>query len=189
MGDLRPAIPVLPIVAAFSGSQAALEWARGWVEDTWGPIALESPPFDFCETRYYAPEMGNELRKVFFVPERLADPKGLANWKLCSNAAETRFGREHASNVTRPLNLDPGYLSESKLILASTKDHAHRIYLGQGIYAEITLRFVGKRWQAWEWTYPDYRRADYHAFLVEAREYLRTQLSLRSQLSDGPPIP
>ena len=66
------------------------------------------------------------------------------------------------------MNLDPGYITPAKLVLASTKDHAHRLYLADGIYAEVTLAFRGKQWQPLEWTYPDYRRADFQEFFTAA---------------------
>jgi hypothetical protein len=73
----------------------------------------------------------------------------------------------------RPLNLDPGYITLAKLVLASTKDHAHRIYLSQGIYAEITLNYRAGSWQPLPWTYPDYRRSDFQEFFTNCREYLK----------------
>ncbi|MEM8680048.1 MAG: DUF4416 family protein, partial [Planctomycetota bacterium] len=76
----------------------------------------------------------------------------------------------------RPLNIDPGYLTLSKLVLASTKNHAHRIYLREGIFAEITLRYQARAWQPWDWTYPDYRRVDFGQFFDRCREYLKTTL-------------
>ncbi|MDZ4819425.1 MAG: DUF4416 family protein [Planctomycetota bacterium] len=76
---------------------------------------------------------------------------------------------------SRPLNLDPGYITAAKLVLASTKDHTHRIYLSQGIFAEITLFYRHKRWEHHEWTFPDYRREDYQAFFTSARKYLQSQ--------------
>jgi hypothetical protein len=85
-------------------------------------------------------------------------------------------------SVARPLNLDPGYLTEAKLVLASTKDHAHRIYLSQGIYAEVTLSFRRGHWRHHDWTYPDYRRDDYHAFFTQCRDYFR-----RCVLRGNPP--
>jgi hypothetical protein len=71
------------------------------------------------------------------------------------------------------LNLDPGYITQAKLVLASTKDHAHRIYLADGIFAEVTLSYKHRRWQPHEWTFPDYRRDDYQAFFTQCRDYLR----------------
>jgi hypothetical protein len=68
------------------------------------------------------------------------------------------------------LNLDPGYLTAAKLVLASTKDHAHRLYLGQGIYGEVTLSYRQGHWQHREWTYPDYRRADFQDFFLRLRD-------------------
>lgn len=73
---------------------------------------------------------------------------------------------------SRPLNLDPGYLTPAKLVLASTKDHAHRIYLRDGIFAEVTLVYRKGKWQPLEWTYPDYRRDDYQQFFTRCRERL-----------------
>ena len=75
--------------------------------------------------------------------------------------------------VPRPLNLDPGYLTPAKLVLASTKDFAHRIYLSQGIFAEITLQYQHQRWKHHEYTFPDYRRADYQRFFSACRELLK----------------
>ena len=72
---------------------------------------------------------------------------------------------------SRPLNLDPGYVTDAKLVLASTKNHAHRIYLDSGIYAEVTLYYQGRQWKHWNWTYPDYRRSDYYEFFTSCREY------------------
>ena len=74
--------------------------------------------------------------------------------------------------VERPLNLDPGYLSEAKLVLATTKDRDHRIYLGQGIFAECTLYFHKQQWQPRDWTYPDFCSTPYRSFLAECRDYL-----------------
>ena len=89
---------------------------------------------------------------------------------------------------SRPLNLDPGYITLAKLVLASTKDHSHRIYLGQGIYAEITLDLSRGGWQPSEWTYPDYRRADFHQFFVHCRDYLKRRPTARSRhLNNNPP--
>ncbi|REJ67906.1 MAG: DUF4416 family protein [Planctomycetota bacterium] len=176
MGTIHQPDLVLPLLAAFSRHPSALDWARGKACDHWGPLAAESEPFAFTETDYYEPTMGPGLTKVFFVFERLVDPATLALMKRQTNDWEADYaGRgEHAE--TRPLNLDPGYLTLGKLVLASTKDHAHRIYLGQGIYAEVTLEYRDRNWRSRDWTFADYQRSDYQAFFSEAREYLRRRI-------------
>jgi hypothetical protein len=90
--------------------------------------------------------------------------------KLQTNDWEAEYARQGRHDDPRPLNLDPGYLTPAKLVLASTKDHAHRIYLARGIYAEVTLSFKDRQWRAHPWTFPDYRRADYQQFFSECRQ-------------------
>jgi hypothetical protein len=173
MGTLAPHRPVLLIAAAFSRYGEALDWAQQTLTAAWGPIALASPRFEHRETTYYEATMGLELYKVFFACERLIDPQSLAERKLAANAWEDEYRSLARHPEPRPLNLDPGYLSEAKLVLASTKDRDHRIYLARGIFAEVTLHFQQGRWQSRPWTYPDYQRADYHEFFTQCRDYLR----------------
>ena len=71
--------------------------------------------------------------------------------------------------VPRPINIDPGYVTPAKLVLATTKDRAHRIYLGRGIYAEVTLTYAKKAFQSMPWTYPDYRSEPYRRFFEQVR--------------------
>ncbi len=202
MGEIHQPQPVLLIVAAFSGAAEAIDWGERTAIESWGPVALESETFEFTETDYYQPTMGPALRKKFFAFERLIDPGELPRIKQQTNhwedvlarmepadwADETpgtvlsqgkdpsnRAGQGDRANtsVDRPLNLDPGYVTEAKLVLASTKDHAHRIYLADGMYAEVTLYYQHRQWRHRDWTFPDYRRSDYHAFFDKCREYLR----------------
>jgi hypothetical protein len=103
----------------------------------------------------------------------LVDPTELPQWKTLTNDWELVYQQQANHPEPRPLNLDPGYLTEAKLMLASTKDRDHRIYLSDGIFAENTLFFTKGAWQTRPWTYPDYQRADYHQFFLRCREYLR----------------
>jgi hypothetical protein len=176
MGDIHSTQPVLPIVAAFSRYESALAWGLARCEAQFGPVALISPAFEFVETDYYVPTMGPGIRKCFWVFERLMDPGTLAELKLLSNEWEAEYARTHRHAESRPLNLDPGYVTLAKLVLASTKDHTHRIYLSRGIYAETTLFYRHGSWQHHEWTFPDYRRADYQAFFSESRRYLHGRI-------------
>jgi hypothetical protein len=170
---MSPAAPrALCIVAAFSAFPSALDWARQRVREHWGAELLESPVFAFGQTDYYTPTMGAGLRKCFLVPLRLFDPAELATTKLLCRRWEDEFRDPTARDVARPLNLDPGYLTQDKLVLASTKNHAHRIYLKEGIFAELTLQYRRSGWQPLPWTYPDYQSHDYHLFFSRCREEL-----------------
>jgi hypothetical protein len=172
MGEPTAHPPVLLLLAAFSRYDDALDWARRKAVEAWGPIDRESPRFDFHETHYYDATMGDGLKKVFFTFQRPFDPEKLVEIKLATNRWEEEYAAQ-AGKEARPLNLDPGYLTPAKLVLASTKDFAHRIYLSQGIYAEITLQYRHRRWQHHEYTFPDYRREDYQRFFSECREKVR----------------
>ena len=145
------------------------------------PWRCESIPFEFVETDYYEPTMGPGLHKIFWACRDPMDPARLAAMKQQTNAWELEYAADAGHPESRPLNLDPGYLTPAKLVLASSKDHAHRLYLSDGIYAEVTLVYKDRRWQARDWTFPDYRRNDYHAFFVRCREYLRRFAPRRSR--------
>jgi Domain of unknown function (DUF4416) len=172
MGVINDPLPVLLILAVSSRYDEALAWTRATAEQHFGPAALASDAFDFTETDYYAETMGADLKKQFLACERLIDPVQLAQVKCQTNRWESDYAALGRHPEPRPLNVDPGYITHAKLVLASTKDHAHRIYLQDGIYAEITLAYRHRRWQPHEWTYPDYRRADYQEFFTRCREYL-----------------
>ena len=179
MGEIVEPQSVLLLLAAFSRQREALDWARQRAEAVWGPLGLASERFVFDATDYYEPAMGAGLEKCFFAFQRLIDPGTLAELKHATNAWEREYAESAAHAEPRPLNLDPGYITPAKLVLASTKDHAHRLYLRDGIYAEVTLSFRDGRWQPHGWTYPDYRREDYHKFFDECRRHLRSSLPHR----------
>ena len=173
MGQAHPPASVLLLLAASSRYDAALAWGLERSESAFGPAAAVSPAFAFTETDYYLAEMGPDLKKQFWAFALPIDPGRLAAIKLQTNAWELEYAALGVHPEPRPLNLDPGYLTQAKLVLASTKDHAHRIYLGEGIYAEVTLSYRGGEWRAFDWTYPDYRRGDYQQFFTRCRELLR----------------
>jgi hypothetical protein len=173
----RSPVPLLLVVAAFSRHAAALAWARGRLESLFGPVGLSSEPFVFDQTTYYEAEMGADLRKQFFAFEQLVAPDRLADFKLQTNALEAELAAARTWPEERPLNLDPGLLALGKLMLATTKDQAHRIYLRDGIYAEVTLRYHAGAFEPWPWTYADYRTPHVQAFLQQAREFYRSRLS------------
>jgi hypothetical protein len=173
MGTISSPHPVLLLVAVSSRYEAALQWARERIPAEFGTLGAVSEAFAFTETDYYTASMGADLLKQFVVPAQLIDPGRLSAIKRLTNDWEAEYAAGAGHPESRPLNLDPGYLTLAKLVLASTKDHAHRLYLADGIYAEVTLSYRGKAWQPFDWTYPDYRRADFQQFFADCRGLLR----------------
>src|SRR5262249_4487692 len=141
MGQVRIPPPVLLIVAAFSRHEPALCWAEEKLSASFGPIARSSPDFAFNQTEYYEASMGAGLRKRFLVFHDLVAAEQLADIKRRTNELEQELKQSGKWIEARPLNLDPGILSLGKFMLATTKDQSHRIYLRDGIFAEVTLRF------------------------------------------------
>lgn len=173
MGIPQSHPPTVLIAAIFSRYPDALVWVTERIEAAWGPLLLTSPLFDFTETAYYERLMGAGLKKQLLAVAGNYDPANLADTKLMSNAWEIEYAKSGAFAEERPLNIDPGYVTPMKVVLASTKDRRHRIYLRDGIYAEECLYYDKHAWQGRPWTYPDYMRSDYHAFLIEVRKRLR----------------
>ena len=175
MGAITESKPVLLLLGAFSRHDAALDWARQTAEANWGPIALTSEVFSFDDTTYYEKTMGAGLKKMFIAFEQMIDPTQLIDIKIRTNNFEEQYRAENDHPEPRPLNLDPGYVTEAKLVLATTKDRDHRLYLGRGIFAEVTLHYYRGIWTPHPWTYPDYQSAGYHQFFTECRNYLRAR--------------
>ncbi|QGJ70927.1 DUF4416 domain-containing protein [Planctomycetales bacterium 10988] len=173
MGDIGQPQPVVPIYAVFSRYPEAIAWAKQRLEDTYGTITIESKPFIFVETSYYEHSMGSNLQKLLWALPKTMRSEELVERKHQSNAWEEEYREQADHQEARPLNLDPGYVTLGKLVLASTKDHAHRIYMREGIYAEVTLHLRQGVWTSWPWTYPDYQRKEVHDFLTESRQWLR----------------
>jgi len=172
MGSAKEHRPVKLIVGMFTGQEELLDTARGELAEVYGAVDHVSPTWPFDFTTYYAEEFGGHLLRQFISFSQLIDPARLPETKLCTNNLEQTF----AEGGKRRINLDPGYIDLSKLVLATTKNHQHRIYLGQGIYGEVTLRFTRQSFRPWEWTYPDYRTDHYLQFFNQVRETYLEQL-------------
>ncbi len=135
-----------------------------------GPIDLRSDILSFIFTDYYNEEMGEGIQRQFYSFEKLFMPEEIATIKVQTNTIEDCFVFLKRYNVKRPINIDPGYINESRLILASTKDFSHRIYLRDGIYAEVTLNYRGGKYESFQWTFPDYKTSEYQNFFLAVRE-------------------
>jgi hypothetical protein len=182
MGKIKEPLPVKLIASIFTATGELLEEAGGRLSQEFGPIDYESELLPFDHTTYYAAEFGEGLKRRFVAFVDLVHPGELAEIKLLTNALEmewvvggrARGGRSRKGK--RRINVDPGYVSHSKLVLATTKNHAHRIYLGQGIYAEVTLHFRDGTFRAWPWTYPDYASPPLIAIFNQIRALYVKQL-------------
>ncbi len=168
MGKICRHEPV-KLITGLIGKESSFDKIKTKLSRKFGKIDFESKILDFTYTDYYNREMGLNLKRQFLSFERLISPDMLPDIKNYTNALESKF---LSSNKKRSVNIDPGYLSLSKLVLATTKDHQHRIYLGKGIYAEVTLRYRNKTFCAWEWTYPDYRTKEYISIFNHLRKEL-----------------
>jgi len=183
MAQVKPAEPVALICGMIAGREAWLEEAAALLGRRIGPIDLTSDTFPFDFTDYYEPRMGPNLLRRFVCFERLIDPGDLADIKRLTNDLEGCV----AGEVPRPINLDPGTLNASQLVLASTKPYAHRIYLRDGIRAEVALLHQHGRWVPLPWTYPDYAGPTYHAFLTTVRaRYLQRRRAVRAEETLSP---
>ena len=179
MAEARLPEPVKLICACLAGREEWLERARERLERELGPVDLVSATWPFDCTDYYEPEMGAGLLRRMYSFQELIGPENIVAIKHATNRLEQQLGAELPGGPRRPVNLDPGYVSRAKLVLATTKDYGHRVYLGSGIYAEVTLRWQGGRFEPWEWTYPDYRSEGCRQFFAEVRELYVQQLRRR----------
>lgn len=165
-----PPLPVLRFAGLLAGTDEQLAAARDELVDLFGPIEDVSPIVPFTFTTYYQDEMGSTIVRQWVRFRNLTAPDRLAEAKRETNRVETVLARRfRKAGIPRPVNIDPGYVHRYKVILATTKDHAHRIYLSDGIYAEVTLHWHQNTWTPWPWTYADYRSDAAIAFLTDAR--------------------
>ena len=178
MGLLRTFNPVKLFAGVLVADRALIPNVRDRLATLYGTIDHESPviPFDF--TDYYTAEMGDIIDRVFFSFEPLIDADRLAEIKRQTNVLEEEMAAANApaGGPKRPVNLDPGYIEHAKVILASTKNFYHRMYIGRGIFAEVTMHFRNNTFQFFPWTYPDYQSRDYQEFFLRMRHIYRAQL-------------
>jgi hypothetical protein len=136
------------LVGLLAGRPEWLNAAADRLVEAFGPVELASETWPHAFTDYYAAQMGTELLRRFVAFSRRIDPGELAAIKRRTNAIEAELAARLGAPVPRPVNLDPGYVAPSKLVLASCKDYSHRLYLGDGVYGELTLIFEHGAWRA-----------------------------------------
>ena len=136
--------------------------------DKFGPVDFETEEFSFTNefSDYYDEELGGEAKRRILSFERLVDPSCQADIKTFTNSVEANFSIEG----NRKVNLDPGFLSHGRLLLATTKKTGFRIPLKDGIYTELTLFYARGAWQKLPWTYRDYQSERVQSFLTKVRK-------------------
>jgi hypothetical protein len=141
-----------------------------------GNVDHRSPDYSFDFTDYYNDQMRPPLKKFFISFERLFNREEISQQKIKTNEIEKTYSVQEKQKVLRLLNIDPGYLTQSKVVLATTKNFSHRIYLRDGIYAEVTLNYENGKFVFNPWTFPDYRAEGALTFFNELRNIYVAQL-------------
>lgn len=168
MSHPRSPEPVKIICGVFCSDLRLWSEIEQFLSYHFGTIDLKTEWWLFTLTRYYEKEMGSPIWRCFLSFRDLVDPEGLADWKHVTNQIED-FHRSNHPEKRRVLNLDPGWLNHQQMVLASCKPAGHRIYLRDGIYAELELWFRHGSFVPLPWTYPDYRMPDTLRFFTRVR--------------------
>jgi hypothetical protein len=169
MAQPKEFAPVKLICGVIYKEDALYEEVKRRLEAEWGRADSESAPFPFDLTDYYEAEMGPGLVRRFLSFDRLIAPESLPEKKIRAIEIEGSLRRD-GGTPGRPVNIDPGYLTASAVVMATAKDFAHRVPLGQGIYAHLEFLFTKTGVKTLEWTYPDLRREPSQAYFRAVRE-------------------
>jgi hypothetical protein len=180
----RPPLPAKLVVGLLFRDTNIHQQALYSLGETFGALDLLTEPEPFTFTKYYDREMGPGLLRQTLSFLDLVAPDTLAKVKLTTQALEQRLGRDGK----RTINIDPGLLSEERLVLATGKNFTHRIYLRDGIYADLTLIYQKGGFQAFPWTYPDYQTPRLLHFLTALRQKLQIQRHGRLPTRIGGPF-
>lgn len=181
MGEIRTAIPPAKLVfGLLVVSEPLRVQCLERLRTEFGLVDHQTPVEPFKFTDYYFDEMGETLFRQYLSCEQLVDMDELPAIKHRTNEMEIEMARmDDLGRRRRQVNIDPGYVNQSKLVLASTKDYTHRIYMGEGIFAEVTLFYQRPDgFKPFPWSYPDYARSEVCGFFNTARDTYRHQLRL-----------
>jgi hypothetical protein len=183
MAEMRTPLPVKLFIGMLSPEPALFDVCAEMLSAEYGPLDFASEVLPWDKTDYYREEMGPAILRKFLFFKPLMDPGKLSSIKKFTSSLERNFAVPSGLTVRRRINLDPGYVTEAKVVLATAKDFAHRVYIGESIYAEVTLRYNlnEKSFSAHEYTYPDFRTTTYLALFNRVRDSLRTELHRKSK--------
>ncbi|OGW51835.1 MAG: hypothetical protein A2Y81_01745 [Nitrospirae bacterium RBG_13_43_8] len=169
MGSVKPAESALLFVSTLYRDSDVFEQSKEILENSFGDTLYISPPLPWDYSSYYRNEIGEQLFRQIIFFKNIVDPGLLADIKLKTNEFESALSLDGR----RQINLDPGYLTLAKVVLASTKNYAHRLYLGKGIYGEITLSYKDETYSPHIFTYRDYQDKSHIDIFMNARAMLK----------------
>lgn len=173
MAKPRKPEKALLLTGVIYSNEKALDEVKKMLIKKFGKIWIESEPYDFTKfTQYYEPEMGKRLFKKNIVFKKFFTINKLPDIKLYTNKLEDKFSKKNG----RIINLDPGYMTITKLILASVKDRKHKVYLDKGIYADLTYVFLKESCIIFRHTFPDFKTERVQKFFLEVRNKLKERL-------------
>ncbi len=167
----KPPLNVKIVCGVLYTDEQLLDQAKQGMIQNYGDIDFESEPFKFNVSEYYKPEMGWPIFRLFWSFEKLINPNEIARIKIECNAIEDKL----TVNGNRKINLDPGYMDYDKIVLASAKYNWQKIYLDQGIYADITLHYEKGKYHPFPWSFPDFKTGVYNPTFMKIRELYKHQ--------------
>ena len=167
--------PVKLFIGMLSQDISLFDELKGRLMKIYGPLDMESPVWQWEHTDYYLKEMGTGLKRQFIFFQKLINIGSISEVKLRTVELEKQYFND---NKGRRINLDPGYLDSARVILVSTKDFSHRIYIGNGIYGEVTLIYSGNNYQILPYTYPDFKTKKCFNIFKKARELYKKTFNI-----------
>jgi len=172
MGRITPPERVMLFAGFLFNDTLILEKSLELLTKLYGDILFKSQQINWNYSEYYNNELGKNILRQFVFFKNLIDPANIVDIKIQTNKFEEMF----LDNNRRRINIDPCYMSLAKIVLATTKNYSHRIYLGKGIYAEVTLIYKNNTFIPFFYTYKDYRGKEYIDIFMKARNELKTIL-------------
>ena len=174
MGKIQKHLPVKLISAVTYHKKFDIHPIIKEMEDLYSSVDMKSEPYDFTKfTSYYGQEMGEGLLKIFVSFVDLFNPENLPSVKVTTNNLEDKYIINHK----RQVNIDPGYITQAKLVLATTKNYNHRVYIGKGIFGDVHMHYGNSSYQTLPWTYPDYQDKSNVLFFNSVRKRYLEQLA------------
>ncbi len=171
MKPIEP-IPVKLFCGILYREKSILQKAVKLLTDRFGNVDYNSSSFLFDVTDYYVQEMGEMIFRIFYSFENLINPAQLVQIKLECKEIEDKY----AIAGKRKVNLDPGYMDYDKIVLASFKYNAQKVYLNKGIYADVTMYYRKGRFIPSEWCFPDFKNGIYEKDFLKIRALYKKQI-------------